>query len=259
MLGLEDWSPTTSASDFRREFLNQFFPAIRANALRREIREVTQEYGESLNKYWHRYRSLLDACPNHNLSEVEIYSRFYDGMDAKSNDLVNSSSGGNFSQLRLSKVKIVLEKLLSAKRGYDDTSITPLQEKVKSTPTKDDDNLLNSRVDKLEEILQAIGIRNEEIPLSAPNSLESVDDTASLSDTQAMISTPSSSHDIIVDTESEEEEEGRKRTDGKEICRKRLVGMEQGTTSSEQLGSLQGMEGASSPLGEIASEAVKEM
>ena len=54
------------------------------------------------------------------MKEVEVYSKFYDEMDAQSKDLVNSSSGGSFYKLRLSKAKIFLETLLTAKREYED-------------------------------------------------------------------------------------------------------------------------------------------
>ncbi|XP_042012202.1 uncharacterized protein LOC121760628 [Salvia splendens] len=154
-IGLEPNSIKTWL-EFKMEFLNQFIPAAKTNALRREIREATQEYGKRLSKYWHSYQGYLDTCPNHNLMEVEIYSKFYDGMDAKSKDIVNSSSGGSFYKLRLSKAKIVLEKLLNAKREYDDTSVAPVQEKVKSTPTEDKGDLLKSWIDKLEETLQSV-------------------------------------------------------------------------------------------------------
>ena len=79
---------------------------------------------------------------------MEIYSKFNDGMDAKSKDLVNSSSGGSFYKLKLSQAKIVLEKLLTARREYEDAERPSLQEK--GTPTNDKDNLMESRIDKLE-------------------------------------------------------------------------------------------------------------
>ena len=47
-------------------------------------------------------------------------------MDAKSKDLMNSSSGGSFYELRLSQAKIVLENLLSVKRDYEDADETSL-------------------------------------------------------------------------------------------------------------------------------------
>ncbi|XP_042005729.1 uncharacterized protein LOC121754433 [Salvia splendens] len=47
---------------------------------------------------------------------------------------------------------------------------------------------------------QATNVRNEEISPSVPNSLESLDEASSLSDTQAMIFISSSSHDKLADT-----------------------------------------------------------
>ena len=88
--------------------------------------------------------------------EVEVYSRFYNGMDTKSKDLVNSSSGGSFYKLRRSKAKVVLEKLLNARREYDDIVVASVHDDVKSTPTQERVNLLESRIDKLEETLRSV-------------------------------------------------------------------------------------------------------
>ena len=104
-----------SWSDFKMMFLDQFFSAAKTRAIREEIRGTTQGYDENLNQYWSRYMGLLEACPNHHMLEVEIYSIFYEGMNKESKDLVNSSSGGSFSKLRVRKAKRIMQRLLYAK------------------------------------------------------------------------------------------------------------------------------------------------
>ncbi|KAL1549099.1 hypothetical protein AAHA92_17242 [Salvia divinorum] len=106
-------------AEFRIVFLDQFFPSTKTSALKKEILRVTQDYDEPLSQYWERYMDLLDACPNHHMSEAEIYSTFYEGMNKETKDLANSSSGGGFPHLRVSEAKRVMGRLLSAKRAYD--------------------------------------------------------------------------------------------------------------------------------------------
>ncbi|KAL1553572.1 hypothetical protein AAHA92_14231 [Salvia divinorum] len=74
--------------------------ATRTNALKKEIQGATQEGDETLSMYWSRFKGMLDACPNNRMTEAEIFNNFYEGMTSESKDLVNSSSGGDFSRLR---------------------------------------------------------------------------------------------------------------------------------------------------------------
>ena len=77
-------------------------------------------------------------------------------MDGKIKDLVNSSSGGSFYKLGLSEANVVLERLLTAKRECEDAEEISIQENLKSTPTDNKDNLLEIRIDKLEEAIQSV-------------------------------------------------------------------------------------------------------
>ncbi|KAL1540678.1 hypothetical protein AAHA92_24992 [Salvia divinorum] len=106
-------------ADFRSMFLDYFFPATRTNALKKEIQGATQEGDETLSQYWGRFKGLLDACPNNRMTEAEIYNNFYEGMTPESKDLVNSSSGGDFSRLRVSEARRIVSRLIDAKKAYD--------------------------------------------------------------------------------------------------------------------------------------------
>ncbi|KAL1545199.1 hypothetical protein AAHA92_21948 [Salvia divinorum] len=108
-----------SWAEFRSVFLDYFFPATRTNALKKEIQGATQEGDETLSQYWGRFKGLLDACPNNRMTKAEIYNNFYKGLAPESKDLVNSSSGGDFSRLRLSETSKVMGRLIDAKKAYD--------------------------------------------------------------------------------------------------------------------------------------------
>ncbi|XP_047953858.1 GATA zinc finger domain-containing protein 14-like [Salvia hispanica] len=106
-------------ADFKSVFLAEFFPSSKTSALKRKISCIRQEYDETLSEYWEKYMSLLESCPNHRMKEIEVHHTFYEGMNKETKDLVNSSSGGDFTQLRVSEAKKVLRKLLNAKKTYD--------------------------------------------------------------------------------------------------------------------------------------------
>ncbi|XP_047949080.1 uncharacterized protein LOC125194910 [Salvia hispanica] len=106
-------------ADFKSVFLAEFFPSSKTSALKRKISCIRQEYDETLSEYWEKYMSLLESCPNHRMKEIEVHHTFYEGMNKETKDLANSSSGGDFTQLRVSEAKKVLRKLLNAKKTYD--------------------------------------------------------------------------------------------------------------------------------------------
>ncbi|XP_042024103.1 rust resistance kinase Lr10-like isoform X2 [Salvia splendens] len=43
-------------------------------------------------------KGLLDSCPNNRMVEAEVYNIFYEVVNPESKDLMNSSSGGNFTK-----------------------------------------------------------------------------------------------------------------------------------------------------------------
>ena len=75
-------APTTQLDQhlgrLQARFLDQFFLSTKTSALKKEISSARKDYDESLSEYWSRYMSLLDACPNHWMSEAEIYNIFYE-------------------------------------------------------------------------------------------------------------------------------------------------------------------------------------
>ncbi|KAL1540658.1 hypothetical protein AAHA92_24977 [Salvia divinorum] len=105
--------------DFKSLFLDYFFPATKTNALKKEIQGATQEGDVTLSMYWSRFKGMLDACPNNRMTEAEIFNNFYEGMTSESKDLVNSSSGEDFLRLRVSEAKRITNRLIDAKKAYD--------------------------------------------------------------------------------------------------------------------------------------------
>ncbi|KAL1559622.1 hypothetical protein AAHA92_09945 [Salvia divinorum] len=146
-----------SWAEFRSIFLDYFFPATRTNALKKEIQGATQEGDKTLSQYWGRFKGLLDACPNNRMSEAEIYNNFYEGLAPESKDLVNSSSGGDFSRLRLSKARKVMERLINAKKAYDNSRAQVLRRAPVHAATDQVDDKMEARMDRFEKaILNAL-------------------------------------------------------------------------------------------------------
>ncbi|KAL1569622.1 hypothetical protein AAHA92_01081 [Salvia divinorum] len=154
-----------SWAEFRSIFLDYFFPATRTNALKKEIQGATQEGDEKLSQYWERFKGLLDACPNNRMSEAEIYNNFYEGLAPESKDLVNSSSGGDFSRLRLSEARKVLGRLTDAKKAYDNPRAQVLRRAPVHAATDQADDKMEARMDRFEKaILNALEKNKQPAP-----------------------------------------------------------------------------------------------
>ncbi|XP_042056338.1 uncharacterized protein LOC121800915 [Salvia splendens] len=138
--------------DFKLDFLDYFFPSNKTNALKKEIVECKQEYDESLSQYWSRFKGLLDACPNHKMIEAEIYYLFYEGANPESKDLMNSSSGGNFTKKKGSVAREILGKLIEAKKAYDSPR-NAMRRGSANALREQDDERVEARIDRLEKAL----------------------------------------------------------------------------------------------------------
>nr|GEZ53553.1 hypothetical protein [Tanacetum cinerariifolium] len=53
-------------------------------------------FDESFSEAWDRFKDLLRACPHHSFSELRQLDTFYNALNSKDQDSLNSAAGGNF-------------------------------------------------------------------------------------------------------------------------------------------------------------------
>nr|GEY11541.1 retrovirus-related Pol polyprotein from transposon 17.6 [Tanacetum cinerariifolium] len=82
--------------DLVLKFINQFFPPSKTTNLRNEITNFQQRFDESFSEAWDRFKDLLRACPHHGFSELHQLDTFYNALNSKDQDSLNSAAGGNF-------------------------------------------------------------------------------------------------------------------------------------------------------------------
>nr|GEV17734.1 reverse transcriptase domain-containing protein [Tanacetum cinerariifolium] len=73
-----------------------FFPPSKTTNLRNEITNFQQCFDESFSEAWDRFKDLLRACPHHGFSELHQLDSFYNALNSKDQDSLNSAAGGNF-------------------------------------------------------------------------------------------------------------------------------------------------------------------
>ena len=69
-----------SLRDMEAEFLRKYYSVRKTSAVRRAIREFSQERGEVFYEALERLRDLSRECPHHDILKHEITQIFYDGL-----------------------------------------------------------------------------------------------------------------------------------------------------------------------------------
>nr|GEV64222.1 retrovirus-related Pol polyprotein [Tanacetum cinerariifolium] len=79
--------------DLVSKFINQFFPPSKTTNLRNKITNFQQRFDESFSKAWDRFKDLLRACPYHGFSKLHQLDTFYNALNFKDQDSLNSAAG----------------------------------------------------------------------------------------------------------------------------------------------------------------------
>nr|GEV03166.1 reverse transcriptase domain-containing protein [Tanacetum cinerariifolium] len=82
--------------DLVSKFINQFFPPSKTTNLPNEITNFQQRFDESFSEACDKFKDLLRACPYHGFLELHQLDRFYNALNSKDQDSLNSAAGGNF-------------------------------------------------------------------------------------------------------------------------------------------------------------------
>nr|GEV44757.1 reverse transcriptase domain-containing protein [Tanacetum cinerariifolium] len=89
--------------DLVSKFINQFFPPSKTTSLRNKITNFQQRFDESFSEAWDRFKDLLPACPHHGFSKLHQLDIFYNALNSKDQDSLNSAAGDMVKALLLNK------------------------------------------------------------------------------------------------------------------------------------------------------------
>nr|GEW27603.1 reverse transcriptase domain-containing protein [Tanacetum cinerariifolium] len=82
---------------------------IRTTNLHNEITNFQQCFEESFSESWYRFKDLLRAYPHHGFLELHQLDTFYNALNSKDQDLLNSTAGGNFLDKMPRKCLAIIE------------------------------------------------------------------------------------------------------------------------------------------------------
>nr|GFB90269.1 reverse transcriptase domain-containing protein [Tanacetum cinerariifolium] len=82
--------------DLVSKSINQFFPPSKTTNIRNEITNFQQRFDKSFSEAWDRFKDLHRACPHQGFLELHQLDTFYNALNSKDQDSLNSAAGGNF-------------------------------------------------------------------------------------------------------------------------------------------------------------------
>ncbi|GJS65472.1 reverse transcriptase domain-containing protein [Tanacetum coccineum] len=100
----------TSWDDLVSKFLNRFYPHSKTRAVRREITDFQQVFGETFTEAWERFNDLLRECPHHGFSLLHQINFFYSGLSQSDQDFLNTAAGGNLMTKNTQEALIIIER-----------------------------------------------------------------------------------------------------------------------------------------------------
>nr|GEY72476.1 hypothetical protein [Tanacetum cinerariifolium] len=123
--------------DLVSKFINQFFPPSKTTSLRNEITNFQQRFDESFSKAWDRFKDLLRACPHHGFSELHQLDTFYNALNSKDQDFLNSAEClaiiESKSNVHYSRDKPVVAKVsMNASTSAVSPNVAELKDMVKA-------------------------------------------------------------------------------------------------------------------------------
>ena len=113
----KDWlyylptSAITSWNDMKRLFLEKYFPASRAAAIRKEICGIRQQHGETLYEYWERFKKLCSSCPHHQISDQLLIQYFYEGLFPMGRSMSDAISKGALVDKTLEQARQLISNM----------------------------------------------------------------------------------------------------------------------------------------------------
>ncbi|XP_050944059.1 uncharacterized protein LOC127150395 [Cucumis melo] len=134
---VEPGSITTWGS-LKKKFLEKFFPASRANNIRKEIYGIRQAFGESLSKYWKRFKELCASFPHHHISDPSLIQYFHSGLLSFDRNTIDVVAGGALADKTPTEARELISRMVENSQSFGsraselDNSLTKEVSELKS-------------------------------------------------------------------------------------------------------------------------------
>ncbi|KAF7826531.1 hypothetical protein G2W53_017695 [Senna tora] len=108
-----------------KQFLNKYFPASRAIAIRWDICGIKQKPTETLHDYWEHFKRLCATCPQHGVSEQGLIHYFYQGLHATERGMLDAASGGSIVDKTPTEAREIISTMAATSQDFGDSQDMP--------------------------------------------------------------------------------------------------------------------------------------
>ena len=153
-----------SWAGMKRIFLEKFFPASRAAAIRKDICGIRQLQGESLYEYWERFKRLCASCPQHQISEQLLIQYFYEGLMVMERSMIDAASGGALVDKTPAAARLLIENMAENSQQFGTRAGSSTRQVGEVTSCES--SRVEKKLDELTEFLKQIAL-NQAPPVKA--------------------------------------------------------------------------------------------
>lgn len=151
----------TGWNDMKRVFLEKFFPASRAAAIRKDICGIRQLMGETLYEYWERFKKLCASCPHYQITDHE-------GLLPMDRSMVDAASGGALVDKTLAAAGDLIANMAANSQQFGTRMITPTRGVNEVQLSNADQQRLEHRLDELTSLMRQLIVDRHQPSVQGP-------------------------------------------------------------------------------------------
>ncbi|KAA0063974.1 retrotransposon gag protein [Cucumis melo var. makuwa] len=114
---LEPGSITTWGS-LKKKFLENIFPASRANNIRKEIYGIRQAFEESLSGYWKGFKELCASFLHHHNFDPSLIQYFYSSLLSSYRNMIDAAAGGALADKTPTKARELISRMAKNSQSF---------------------------------------------------------------------------------------------------------------------------------------------
>ena len=111
----------TTWAQLHKAFLDKYFPAKKATALKRAIANVEQADDETLYDYCERFTRLCASCPYHGFEEQELVLHLYNGLLDQERRIIDAACNGSVLNLTPAAARSRIHDIAEGSRSFGRT------------------------------------------------------------------------------------------------------------------------------------------
>ena len=133
----------TTWSMLKRLFMVKYFPATKANQLKKQISNIEQSSSESFYDYYERFKWLCASCPFHGHKNKNLVMILHNRILNQERRIVDAACGGSILNLTPEDAMSKLQDLADGTRSF----LRMDQKRVSNVVTSNNSNLSNKLVE----------------------------------------------------------------------------------------------------------------